>query len=550
MEINILATSYISKSIKYFVNNFYRKKVELCEGSVVFTDFGDAGIYIGNNEIITISVDSLLNEISEVKKITLKEFLGNSKFPESFYISSNENGSIGNKNIVEYAKNKIGEKNNFGLIYKNSYSFVKKCLDYSNEDFFQIGEDVEEKKYSEIGLLKQKVKNKIGATKWFLYNVENFVEKNKDIFYNVEKNVENFEKNNENLEKEKFRELKIGETIKKYEEMPLNDEIIEHLEKELTEMWDFFREISDENIPNHVMKIVIKIIKVLEQMIFMYEENENRIKGLGGDFTHKELREMGDDFKHIVDEMGRNKGIKDVLKKLGKGQYEADDKKENKVAKTNKNEIFGINKSNDLARMLSSELVNLEDENLKYLFYAKYLENNLMTYEIKGENEFEKDEIKDKITNKGPIVVCLDTSGSMKGNPLQRAKALVLAIVKILQKENRNLHIIIFGAKEQYEEFEVNIEREIVETIKFLKKGYDGGTDFETPLKRAMELIENSGEYKKADILMVTDGACKLSFTFKKKIREEKERLNFKIYTVICGADRIERDFSDSVLVI
>ena len=96
MEINVLATSYISKSIKYFVNNFYRKKVNLSEGSVVFTDFGDAGIYIGNNEIITINVDNILNEVSEVKKITLKEFLGNSKFPESFYISSNENGSIGN----------------------------------------------------------------------------------------------------------------------------------------------------------------------------------------------------------------------------------------------------------------------------------------------------------------------------------------------------------------------------------------------------------------------------------------------------------------------
>ena len=40
--------------------------------------------------------------------------------------------------------------------------------------------------------------------------------------------------------------------------------------------------------------------------------------------------------------------------------------------------------------MLPSELLNLEDENLKYLFYAKYLENSLLTYEIKGKDEIEK----------------------------------------------------------------------------------------------------------------------------------------------------------------
>ena len=43
-----------------------------------------------------------------------------------------------------------------------------------------------------------------------------------------------------------------------------------------------------------------------------------------------------------------------------------------------------------------------------------------------------ENETEEKISNKGPIVVCLDTSGSMKGTPLLRAKALVLSIIKIL----------------------------------------------------------------------------------------------------------------------
>lgn len=35
-------------------------------------------------------------------------------------------------------------------------------------------------------------------------------------------------------------------------------------------------------------------------------------------------------------------------------------------------------------RMLPSELLNLEDDTLETLFYAKLLENNLLTYELRG----------------------------------------------------------------------------------------------------------------------------------------------------------------------
>ena len=315
-------------------------------------------------------------------------------------------------------------------------------------------------------------------------------------------------------------------------------------------MLDFFREINSENIPDPVMKIVIKIIKVLEEIILGYEHNENSIKGLGGDFTFKQLKEMGDEFRHLVQEMNRNRHIRDVLKRLGKGSASVEKKDKSKVAKIKRDELFGINKSGNISRMLPSELLNLEDENLKYLFYAKYLENSLLTYEIKGKDEIEKKETEEKISNKGPIVVCLDTSGSMKGTPLLRAKALVLSITKILREENRELYVILFGAKGQFQEISLEGEEDICRAIKFLKKSYEGGTDFETPLRRGIEIISEKENYRKADILMVTDGSCRISYQFKRVLKEEKERLDFKIYTVICEADRVEKDFSDGVIVI
>ena len=550
MKIEVSLTSHLVKPIKYYINSIYRKKVAPREGSIIYSDFDPAGVYIGDDRIVTINENGLSAEDDEVKCMTMEEFIKNSHFPESLYVSSNEEEAVENIKIAEAAEKYIGEKNKYRLVFKDSCSFVKKCLDYSEENFFGNSEDITESNLSEIGLLKQKAKNKAGAVKWFLQDLKNYSFASDEISHELvlEKDFSTNEISGN--EKKEFRKLNIGKIIKNYEEVPLNDDIMKHLNKEYREMLDFFREINNENIPDPVMKIVIKIIRVLEEIILGYEHNENSIKGLGGDFSFKQLKEMGDEFRHLVQEMNRNRHIRDVLKRLGKGSTSAEKKDKSKVAKIKRDELFGINKSGNISRMLPSELLNLEDENLKYLFYAKYLENSLLTYEIKGKDEIEKNETEEKISNKGPIVVCLDTSGSMKGTPLLRAKALVLSITKILREENRELYVILFGAKGQFQEISLEGEEDICRAIKFLKKSYEGGTDFETPLRRGIEIISEKENYRKADILMVTDGSCRISYQFKRILKEEKEKLDFKIYTVICEADRVEKDFSDGVIVI
>ena len=546
MKIEVSLTSHLVKPIKYYINSIYRKKVAPRKGSIIYSDFGPAGVYIGDNRIVSINENGLSAEDDEVKCMTMEEFIKNSHFPESLYVSSNEEGAIENIKVAEAAEKYIGEKNKYRLVFKDSCSFVKKCLDYSEENFFGNSEDITESNLSETGLLKQKAKNKTGAVKWFLQDLNYYKSAFDELVLEKDFSINEVSDN----EKEEFRKLNIGKIIKNYEEVPLNDDIMKHLNKEYREMLDFFREINSEKIPDPVMKIVIKIIRVLEEIILGYEHNENSIKGLGGDFTFKQLKEMGDEFRHLVQEMNRNRHIRDVLKRLGKGSASVEKKDKNKVAKIKRDELFGINKSGNISRMLPSELLNLEDENLKYLFYAKYLENSLLTYEIKGKDEIEKNETEEKISNKGPIVVCLDTSGSMKGTPLLRAKALVLSITKILREENRELYVILFGAKGQFQEISLEGEEDICRAIKFLKKSYEGGTDFETPLRRGIEIISEKENYRKADILMVTDGSCRISYQFKRVLKEEKERLDFKIYTVICEADRVEKDFSDGVIVI
>ena len=102
--------------------------------------------------------------------------------------------------------------------------------------------------------------------------------------------------------------------------------------------------------------------------------------------------------------------------------------------------------------------------------------------------------------------------------------------------------------KERDFEYSDNVE----EIISFINSGFGGGTNFDTPLKRGVEILKNSPKYEKDDILMITDGECEASKDMKLKIKEEKSKLKFNIYSVITvkSYNKINDGFSDEIVVI
>ena len=98
----------------------------------------------------------------------------------------------------------------------------------------------------------------------------------------------------------------------------------------------------------------------------------------------------------------------------------------------------------------------------------------------------------------------------MQGEPLLKAKALLLAVAGILKQEDRSLHVILFGASGQLRTFAMDARNDAAGLLAFLRQGFNGGTDFETPLQHALHLVETNPGYLKADVLMVSDGDCSL----------------------------------------
>ena len=235
---------------------------------------------------------------------------------------------------------------------------------------------------------------------------------------------------------------------------------------------------------------------------------------------------------------------------MGRNYIAEEKKRQIKIPQASKSEVHGTHRSDDLMRLLPSELANLEDEDLEMLFYAKLLEKNLITYQLSGITNVTQDESYQQPKTTGPVVACLDTSGSMGGEPINKAKALLFAIANILKQEKRSLYVILFGSSGQLKEYRLDGAEDLAGLLHFLEQGFGGGTDFKTPLQRSMQIIGSQDTYIKADILMLSDGDCQLSSGFAQKFQSQKQKLDCMVYSVLCNGQRVSDNFSDEVTVL
>lgn len=238
-----------------------------------------------------------------------------------------------------------------------------------------------------------------------------------------------------------------------------------------------------------------------------------------------------------------------LLRMLGKKERrkkEAPESSQDEIS-PNKKDLLGIHMSNDLIRLLPSELSLVHNKHLRSYFHAKYIENRLATY-LLSDREDEIDPGSDENESEGPIILCIDTSSSMEGFPEKLAKASALYLMKEAYKKGRKVYVLAFAGEEKMMEFEMTAgEGGPEEVFDFFRMSFYGGTDFISPMKRSIELIEKK-RYREADVLMISDGIVKIPEEFKEYMTRIKARLGFQVYSLIINSKDVEDSISDKVL--
>ncbi|ASJ22696.1 VWA domain-containing protein [Brachyspira hampsonii] len=207
------------------------------------------------------------------------------------------------------------------------------------------------------------------------------------------------------------------------------------------------------------------------------------------------------DIEIICDSIGRRIDIEKSLRNVEfKNTYSNTNKKI-----SSKEEIVGIYFAKDIENVIPEELSLLCSKESEKLFKLKYIENRLMCFD-KSAYVFNDD--MDYIVRagyregKGDMIICIDTSGSMKGINEYIAKAVMFKMVMQALSENRNAYLINFSTEIYTCKF--TKENGIEDLIKFLKLSYHGGSDIYKALYEANRMM-NTSSFKNADVLVLSD---------------------------------------------
>jgi len=190
-------------------------------------------------------------------------------------------------------------------------------------------------------------------------------------------------------------------------------------------------------------------------------------------------------------------------------------------------EVFDVRPGRDLERLLPPELVALRHPLLRRDFARRLVEGRLLAYALRGTDEH----------GRGPMIVCLDGSGSMAGDKELWSKAVALTLLEIARRQRRLFRFIGFSSPDTplfvrdlnpRAHWEVRMDG-VMDVAEYFP---GGGTDFQTPLAAAVECL-GAARYRRGDLVLITDGECEVSPEWRERFLADKKRLDFSLYSVL-----------------
>ena len=309
------------------------------------------------------------------------------------------------------------------------------------------------------------------------------------------------------------------EKTKTDEIKPLKVSLLNELKKNISvliENWELsqIKLIKEELIKKYISKL--EYIKKLKEILSDLDLGTGYFWDLSkGNLIESDINTL----ISWVEFLKKNKEIMELCNLLGKMKKYNKELIKEKISRTIKydikvpdknsnEEISGIKLGKSIEYLLPNELALLNDSELEELFDLKYVEEKLMLFDydsyinIEQEKKVEEFIESEKDEEKGPIIICVDTSGSMSGAPERIAKAIAFCISSKAISENRPCLLINFSTSIKVIEF--NKFSSFSDILNFLKKSFNGGTDLIPALKYSLDKME-SEKFEKADVLILSD---------------------------------------------
>ena len=361
------------------------------------------------------------------------------------------------------------------------------------------------------------------------------------------------------------KDLLVQQQVAKEKLEALRRNFIVDMEKNLIERknkWE--QERIDEMRKQFLEELYKKIQNFmrLEKLLSPFTKDFGRLWDLSKHPFETSGFEILDTFANLLEQDESLQELAELLGKQSRTQAVYEKELRDKVVITTewhpkpayRGEINGLKYSNNIATALPSELALLKNPAAKRLFQLKFAQKQLLSFEYQNEQaetqeKIEQEEVTiEKKEDKGPIIICVDTSGSMHGTPENIAKTVAFALAKIAVEQERLCYIISFSTDIETLEVKQNADMELTNAdggnylqklVNFLHMSFNGGTDAEPALQKALNMLAgNDGAtgYKNADVLMISDFVMgNLSTDLVTAIETEKAK-NTGFYSLVIGA--------------
>jgi uncharacterized protein with von Willebrand factor type A (vWA) domain len=237
----------------------------------------------------------------------------------------------------------------------------------------------------------------------------------------------------------------------------------------------------------------------------------------------------------LAEKIASTKKMKEIAEWAGRFKQIARKKQKSKQSEpvTRRSVTIG----NSIENLLPVELCFYTHPITKMDFLRRFAECETMQFEQKGLVDLKK----------GPIVLCLDQSDSMRSLETQ-SKGFTLALMSIAKKQRRDLCLVLFSSRIQIYTYEKG-KIAASEITRLARTFLGGGTNFMLALDQAAHQI-NESRFKQADLVFVTDGEDQVTDSFLEAFNKNKREKAFNVLSLVIGCNSSVEQFTDRLIEV
>ena len=253
-------------------------------------------------------------------------------------------------------------------------------------------------------------------------------------------------------------------------------------------------------------------------------------RGLGGDGSEannpQEAKKIAEAYRRI----SKNEALKEIFNRAGAFRRFMQSQQRKKVVHGT-DDVVGVDLSGDVSRLLPVELGRIADEDLEMDTLRRLVEKQCISRLYRGVER----------VGKGPVVVCVDESGSMHGDPIWNAKAFALAMAMLAKKQNRWCTLVGFSGGTEGTWVTLppgKWDQRLL--MDWLEHFYSGGTELDIPIEKVPSMWkewEKQGLQRgKTDFILVTDAICNVPPAMGAKFNSWKKENSVRCVSLVIAA--------------